>query len=262
MSPAVIIVLAIAAGLLAAALALLPLRRRATPPVAWSVAGAAFVAVGILVGLTVWGATADRQAGSRAADAPVLRLLETIERRHPEAQAEIASIRDAMARNEATLTEARAANLAQRYLPQHVPTTTDAAILRFTREMLVLFEDLRVRDPEACKSLAGAGGSYGTGLNVETLRPALEAIVAVIDASVATPQPPPDRARAQQMLGAVVGDLYATNDPTLLPPELLMQPRAAPADRLCNTMVAFYRKVLELPPQDASLVLRAMINRA
>jgi hypothetical protein len=82
----------------------------------------------------------------------------------------------------------------------------------------------------------------------------------VIDDSVDASQPPPQPQRAQELMGGVVARVYAQPNASLASPQMLAQPALVPATQLCNTMVAFYREILKLPPADASAVLRTLMR--
>ena len=255
----VVLVIAVAAGLAAAAVALLLGRRRSSgfnrgPRSgnrlrSLALPAAAFVVVAVLVGAVLLAFTG---TGAR----PETRLLLIIERHHPETKAEI----DAIAKEpDSVVAQNTPAALAQRYFPRHLATTSDEAVLRFTGEMTAIFEDLFQRDPQTCKALA-AGGAMGAGIERQSLRRALDAMADVIEDSVDAAQAPPDAARAQALLGTVVAKVYAAKNDALLPPQALAQAQSAPADKLCRTMIAFYREILSLPPQDSSTLLRMLMR--
>jgi hypothetical protein len=212
--------------------------------------GAAFLVAAIVVGGGLFALT----RGSSGE--PERKVLEAIQRHHPEAANEIAAIRR---ETNPTVAQKRASDLAQRYLPRHIPTTSDAAVVRFTSETTKVFENLAQRDPENCKALA-TGGATSATFDSASMRPALDAMAQVVDDSVDQSQPPPQPQRAQQLLAGVVERVYAKQPNDLAPLQLLTQPATVPAPQLCRTMIAFYREILNLPPADASQVLRSLMR--
>lgn len=256
MTLAVIVLIAVVAGLAAAGATWYALSRPAAGSQGntrqLAVSGAVFVIAGLIVGGALYALT-----GGSGAGAPERKVMEAIERHHPEAAAEIRAIRT---ETNPALAQRRASELAQRYLPRHVQTTSDAAAIAFTTEMMDVFERLLQRDPESCKSLA-SGGSASAGFDAREMRGALDAMAQVIDDSVDKAQPPPDAQRAQQLFAAVIQRVYAEQR-DLAPPQLLAQPATVPAVQLCRTMIAFYREILKLPPADASAVLRTLMRGA
>lgn len=257
MTMAVIVLIAVVAGLAAAGAAWYALTRPSTASAPasgrrFAIPGAVFVAAGLIVGGALYALTGGSGAGT-----PERKVMEAIERHHPEAAAEIAAIRT---ETNPALAQRRASDLAQRYLPRHVQTTSDAAAIRFTTEMMDVFERLLQRDPESCKALA-SGGSASAGFDAREMRGALDAMAQVIDDSVDKAQPPPDAQRAQQLFAAVIQRVYAEQR-DLAPPQLLAQPATVPAVQLCRTMIAFYREILKLPPEEASAVLRTLMRGA
>jgi len=257
MTLAVIVLIAVVAGLAAAGATWYALNRPATAGTQGNtrqlaVSGAVFVAAGLIVGGALYALT-----GGSGAGAPEHKVMEAIERHHPEAAAEISAIRN---ETNPAVAQRRASELAQRYLPRHVQTTSDAAAIAFTTEMMDVFERLLQRDPESCKSLA-SGGSASAGFDPREMRGALDAMAQVIDDSVDKAQPPPDAQRAQQLFAAVIQRVYAEQR-DLAPPQLLAQPITVPAVQLCRTMIAFYREILKLPSADASAVLRTLMRGA
>lgn len=211
---------------------------------------AAFVLVALLAGGALYLFTGAKTG------IPANRVLEAIQRHHPEAGAEIEVIKR---ETDPVTAQRRSADLAQRYMPRHIPTTSDAAVLRFTNEMTKVFESLAQKDPETCKALT-TSGKASASFDPQNLRTALDAMADVIDDSVNAPQPPPQQQRAQQLLAGVTERIYAQPNPNLAPPQMLAQAAALPAAQLCNTMIAYYREILKLPPADASTVLRMLMR--
>lgn len=253
MSLPIIILIAIAAGLAASGAVWLVLNgpgRGVRSADRFVVPGAAFLVVAAIVGGGLFALTR-----SPMGEGPERKVLEAIQRHHPEAAAEITAIQR---ETNPALAQKRASDLAQRYLPRHMPTTSDAAVVRFTSETTKLFESLAERDPENCKALA-TGGTTSATFDPAAMKPALDAMAQVVDDSVDAPQPPPQPQRAQQLLAGVVERVYAKPG-DLAPPQQLTQPASVPAAQLCRTMVAFYREILNLPPADASQVLRTLMR--
>jgi hypothetical protein len=249
----IIILIATVAGLAAAGALWLVLNgstRGARNADRFVIPGAAFMVAAAIVGGALYALTR-----GAAGDAPERKVLEAIQRHHPEAAAEIAAIRG---ETDPALAQKRASDLAQRYLPRHIPTTSDAAVIRFTSETTKVFESLAERDPESCKALA-TGGAASATFDPAAMKPALDAMAQVVDDSVDAPQPPPQPLRAQQLLAGVVERVYARPG-DLAPPQMLTQPTVVPATQLCRTMIAFYREILNLPPADASQVLRTLMR--
>ncbi|MGE0154664.1 MAG: hypothetical protein AB7R90_18755 [Reyranellaceae bacterium] len=247
-----IALIAAIAGLAAAGAAWLLVNRSAGARDArrLAISGIAFLAAAIAVGGAL-----SLLARAPAEDGPERKVLEAIQRHHPEAVKDIASIR---AETDPAVAQRRASELAQRYLPRHVPTTSDAAVLRFTGEIAKLFETLAQRDPETCRVLS-TGGQVSARFQASQMKPALDAMAQVIDDSVDAAQPPPPPERAQQLMAGVIQRVYAKHA-DLAPPQMLTQPAALPALQLCRTMVAIYREILDLPPADASAVLRTLMR--
>jgi hypothetical protein len=254
----IIALIALLAGLAAAAAVWIFTSQRGAPTGAtygasrFVVPAVAFVVAAAIVGGALF---ALGRAPSPAGDGPERKVLEAIQRHHPEAAADIAAIRR---ETDYAVAQRRSSELAQRYLPRHIPTTSDGAVIRFTSEMTKVFENLTERDPESCKALA-SGGRVGATFDSTQMRPALDAMAQVIDDSVDSPQPPPRPERAQQLLTTVVERVYAGKT-DLATPQQLMQPAVVPAAQLCRTMVAFYREILNLPSADASAVLRTLMR--
>lgn len=257
MTSLIIALIALIAGLAAGGAALLVLDRRrsgfarrqeATGRLA--VPAAAFVVVMLFVGGALYLFTG---AGSSS---PANRVLEAIQRHHPEAGAEIEAIKR---ETSPAAAQQRSADLAQRYMPRHIPTTSDAAVLCFTTELTKVFESLAQRDPETCKALS-TSGKASASFDAKNMRAALDAMADVIDDSVNAPQPPPQQQRAQQLLAGVTERVYAKPNASLASPQMLAQAAALPATQLCNTMIAYYREILRLPPEDASTVLRMLMR--
>jgi hypothetical protein len=249
----IIVLIAIVAGLAAAGAIWLVLNGPARGPRSadrFVIPGAAFLVAAAIVGGALY--TLTRGASGDGAERKVL---EAIQRHHPEAAGEIAAIRS---ETNPALAQKRASDMAQRYLPRHIPTTSDAAVVRFTSETTKVFESLAERDPESCKALA-TGGAASATFDPAAMKPALDAMAQVVDDSVDAPQPPPQPLRAQQLLAGVVERVYAKPG-DLAPPQMLTQPATVPAAQLCRTMIAFYREILNLPPADASQVLRTLMR--
>ncbi len=255
--------IAIAAGLAAAAAVFLLLRLRPGVPPGTRLTApclafvlAALLAGGLLYGLGGSGGPQPGAATSSDPADPSYRVLEAIKRHHPDSAAEIEAIRG---ETDPVAAQHRSSELAQRYLPRHMPTTSDVAVLRFTGEMTKLFEKLAQQDPETCKALT-TSGRVSASFDAQNMRPALDAMTDIIEESVSAPQPPPEPQRAQELLGGVIQRVYAQPNADLAPPQLLAQPAALPAAQFCNTMIAFYREILKLPPADASVVLRTLMR--
>jgi hypothetical protein len=249
----IIVLIAATAGLAAAGAVWFVLHRPASGTKSaerFVIPAAAFLVAAIVVGGGLFAFT----RGSSGE--PERKVLDAIQRHHPEAATEITGIRK---ETNPALAQKRASDLAQRYLPRHIPTTSDAAVVRFTSETTKLFENLAQRDPENCKALA-TGGATSATFDPASMRPALDAMAQVVDDSVDRPQPPPQPQSAQQLLAGVVERVYAKQPNDLAPPQLLMQPATVPAPQLCRTMIAFYREILNLPPADASQVLRTLMR--
>lgn len=251
----IILLIALVAGLAAAGAAWFVLTRPSartsrSGDQRFAIEGGAFVVTALAVGGLLY-AIAGGSGGQ-----PASRVLDAIQRHHPETKAEI----EAITRETSTArAQQRSAELAQRYLPRHVPTTSDAAVLRFTGEMTKVFEKLVQNDPETCKALSGSG-SVSASFDSQNMQAALDAMAQVIDDSVNAPQPPPQPQRAQELMAGVVTRVYAQPNANLAPPQMLAQPALVPATQLCNTMIAFYREILKLPPADASIVLRTLMR--
>jgi hypothetical protein len=249
----IIVLIAIVAGLAAAGAIWLVLNRPASARSAdrFVIPGAAFLVAAVIVGGGLYALTR-----GPSGDGPERKVLEAIQRHHPEAATEIAAIRR---ETNPVLAQKRASDLAQRYLPRHMPTTSDAAVVLFTSETTKLFESLAQRDPESCKALATGSGTSAS-FDTAAMKPALDAMAQIVDDSVDRPQPPPQPQRAQQLLAGVVERVYAKPGSDLAPPQMLTQPATVPAAQLCRTMIAFYREILQLPPADASQVLRTLMR--
>ncbi len=257
MTSIIIALIALVAGLAAGGAALFALDRRRAGftrrqegASRLAIPVAAFVIAAAIVGGALYLFTG---AGGGA---PANRVLDAIQRHHPEAGAEIEAIK-----REASpvVAQQRSADLAQRFLPRHIPTTSDAAVLRFTNELTKVFESLAQKDPETCKALS-TSGKASASFDAQNMRAALDAMADVIDDSVTAPQPPPQQQRAQQLLMGVTERIYARPNANLASPQMLAQAAALPAAQLCNTMIAYYREILRLPPEDASTVLRMLMR--
>lgn len=248
----IIILIALLAGLAAAGAVWFAFDRgsRGRNGNRYLLSGAALVLAAAIVGGVLFA-----MAGGSSSGGAEQKVMEAIQRHHPEAAGEIAAARR---ERDPAVAQRKASELAQRFLPRHVPTTSDAAVLRFTREMTRVFENLAVRDSETCKALA-TGGTVSASFDAGQMKPALDAMAQIIDDSVDTPQPPPQPQQAQQLMLTVLDRVYGkTSD--LTPRELLAQPAAVPAPQLCRTMAAIYREILELPPVEASIVLRHLMR--
>lgn len=256
MTLTIVALIALVAGLAAAAATAFLAGRRhrsGTPGARLALPGLAFLIAALVVGGALYGLSRGGGAGE-----PAHRILETIQRHHPEAAAEIEAIRR---ETSPELAQRRSSELAQRYLPRHIPTTSDAAVLRFTSEMTKLFETLAQDDPETCKALT-TSGRVSASFDGRHMQPALDAMADIIEDSVIAAQPPPPQQRAQELLNGVIQRVYAQPGTNLAPPQMLAQPGRLPARQLCDTMLAYYREILKLPPTDASVVLRMLMRGA
>lgn len=256
----IIVLIAIVAGLAAAGATWFALDRRAAGGAPaqrradrLAIPGAALLVVAVVVAGALYALTGGSLSGG--GDNPERKVMDAIQRHHPEAAAEIGVIR---AEKDPATAQRRASELAQRYLPRHVQTSSDEAVIRFTSEMMKVFERLLQRDPENCKALT-SGGSVSASFDAREMRPALDAMAQVIDDSVDKAQPPPDAPRAQRLFAGVLERVYAEQR-DLAPLQSLSRPAGLPAAQLCRTMIAFYREILKLPPADASAVLRTLMR--
>ena len=189
------------------------------------------------------------------------RFIQVLEKHQPGAREQIeALVHDAVSKNDPSIAQARATQLAQQYFPQYVPRTSDDAIVGFAKNLVDVLTYFETNDAETCKSLATGGTMAGKNVPTERMLPIVDSMADVIQDAATKPQAPPDAARATPLVQSVVAKLYAGNDPKLIPPQMLVTPAAAPADRLCYTMRSFYATVLSLPKADASLVLRQLIS--
>lgn len=257
MTSIIIALIALVAGLAAAGAVLFTLDRRRSGfarrqegASRFAIPAAVFVIAVAVVGGALYLFTG---AGGGA---PANRVLDAIQRHHPEAGAEIEAIKR---ETNPVAAQQRSADLAQRYMPRHIPTTSDVAVLRFTNELTKVFESLAQKDPETCKALT-TSGKASASFDPQNMRAALDAMADVIDDSVNAPQPPPQQQRAQQLLSGVTERVYAKPNANLVAPQMLAQAATLPAAQLCNTMIAYYREILRLPPQDASTVLRMLMR--
>lgn len=256
MSP---LTIAILAGLVAAiGLALLAARRapRRKPALAALAGVTGFVVVFAAVWLTLGGDRVSREV----AEIEKFRLVRILQEQHPELKERVReAVRKSVERNDGRTARDQFYEITQGYFPRYVPNSSDAAVRSFAARMVTIFEELRRNNPDGCKSLAG-GASSVQGYEADSMAAALDAMADVVESAIATPQPPPDPAEVAPLLQEVGARVFSGADPDILPPQQLAQPGTAPADKMCHTMIAFYRAVLALPDREGSLVLRRIMT--
>jgi len=180
-------------------------------------------------------------------------LYDALIQRHPEAAAKIAEIERLRATGaEAGMRRARLTLLAS-YLPVYAPRASDASIRGFAALAVENLQGLLTRDPLICRETAA--GRHAAVIEELNQRAAM-ALIDVLNSAMTQPQIPPDAAEAIQIRRQVIDTVYGQGTQGLVERRLLARSAEAPPDLYCMTFIRVFQRVLELPPEQGSKVLR------
>jgi hypothetical protein len=180
-------------------------------------------------------------------------LYDVLIQRHPEAAAKIAEIERLRATGaEAGMRRARLTLLAS-YLPVYAPRASDGSIRGFAALAVENLQGLLTRDPLICRETAA--GRHAAVIEELNQRAAI-ALIDVLNSALTQPQIPPDAAEAIQIRRQVIDTVYGQGNQGLVERRLLARSAEAPPDLYCMTFIRVFQRVLELPPEQGSKVLR------
>jgi hypothetical protein len=180
-------------------------------------------------------------------------LYDALIQRHPEAAAKIAEIERLRANGaEAGMRRARLTLLAS-YLPVYAPRASDGSIRGFAALAVENLQGLLTRDPLICRETAA--GRHAAVIEELNQRAAI-ALIDVLNSALTQPQIPPDAAEAIQIRRQVIDTVYGQGNQGLVERRLLARSAEAPPDLYCMTFIRVFQRVLELPPEQGSKVLR------
>jgi hypothetical protein len=180
-------------------------------------------------------------------------LYDALIQRHPEAAAKIAEIERLRANGaEAGMRRARLTLLAS-YLPVYAPRASDGSIRGFAALAVENLQGLLTRDPLICRETAA--GRHAAVIEELNQRAAM-ALIDVLNSALTQPQIPPDAAEAIQIRRQVIDTVYGQGNQGLVERRLLARSAEAPPDLYCMTFIRVFQRVLELPPEQGSKVLR------
>jgi 2-oxo-4-hydroxy-4-carboxy--5-ureidoimidazoline (OHCU) decarboxylase len=180
-------------------------------------------------------------------------LYDALIQRHPEAAAKIAEIERLRANGaEAGMRRARLTLLAS-YLPVYAPRASDASIRAFAALAVENLQGLLTRDPLICRETAA--GRHAAVIE-ELNQRAATALIDVLNSAMTQPQTPPDAAEAIQIRRQAIDSVYEQGNAGLVERRLLARSAEAPPDLYCMTFIRVFQRVLELPAEQGSKVLR------
>lgn len=140
----------------------------------------------------------------------------------------------------------------------YLPTASDEALLTFVRREVILLTVGLDRDPEALFVLIYGGGDKAAAYQALSLgndSDTQEAMTAIVRTGAAKLGRPVNRIRGQKLIESVVlklfpqygRDLAAFSDPL---------DSKVPHAKVCEMLVAYYKTILSLPPDQAADALR------
>jgi hypothetical protein len=149
------------------------------------------------------------------------------------------------------------------FVSKYIPRASDEAVIRYMNAMVQEIEELASKDPEICYQFLFPE-RYGTSdipqnLKPETRRADLAALADVIRTAAEQPQPEPDQKKGEESLKRLMNSFYQAHGDEAF---LLKDPFAPGIDKekVCRLIASFYKEGLNLPKEEAGMVLRYMLS--
>lgn len=146
---------------------------------------------------------------------------------------------------------------------KHFPTASDEAVIRSVSVTVEELKQLQAMGADLCiKFLLPAGYNnedLSGYINKELQLRDAEATHAVILSGLKNPQPPPDPKVAKKLLTKIAANLQKTYGNNLA---IMDNPAKYGSNRneVCSMTISLYEKALSLPPKEASMLIRYLIE--
>jgi hypothetical protein len=149
-------------------------------------------------------------------------------------------------------------------LPDYLAVCSDAAITRYTKEIVTIIEKLEADPSDICYEWLNPHGRVVSVQNVlgkDGMNPLMEAMAGVVESGVTAPQAAPDAAEAEMLRTRAMKSV--TSD-ELLGPIQLHPPEPPGTDKKvsCHKVMRTFRAFLDLPERESSVVLRHVLSTA
>jgi hypothetical protein len=168
-----------------------------------------------------------------------------------------AAIKIRFGRGEAPLGALEFGTVANQYVAEYFPRTSDDAVMQFVYAATAVFDQMLILRPESCIAfLEGDRYAFAGHLPEHVLRRYVDALAGVIKDAIANPQPLPDPSTIERQRQRVAKRLTTDGNPLATDPQRLL----GDPHRACFALLAIYGSIAAtLPPEEIPAFLRGTV---